>query len=665
MLASAIGGWLRAVLLLSPITSAAELQPAALYTRPPQTESVIPSPSGDRVALLMRGAQGRLQLGITDASGRGAIKIIAAYSDGDVRRVRWVNDNRLVYEAFEAGPRIEKNGAGTMAVDHDGSNARPLIAWRWSNWETGTSITSRVLTYGWFLLDTVDDGSADVLVYHRETRSGADQFTLSRLNTLTGERRNLSYGLPAGTAQWVLDDKHEPRVVWARAGDRVTIHWRPPSSEEWKQLESFDRFAEDEGFSPVMIDRGGRLLAVARIQRDAAALHEYDVKNGRLNPEPLVAVRGFDLDPTAEIDSRSGAVVGVHFEADRPYSHWFDDRLRSVQRMVDVALPGRTNRIRCGRCETTRHFVVHSSSDQSPGEYFLLDHAEKRLTSLGKARPWIDETTQARRTFHRFTARDGMTIPVYVTHPAGAMPSDRLPAVVLVHGGPWVKGTNLLWHDDAQFLASRGYRVIEPEFRGSVGYGWRLQRAGWKQWGLAMQDDLADAVQWAAAQGTIDPARVCIMGSSYGGYAALMSPIRHPTTYRCAVSFAGVTDIGLMYSVHWSDISEESKRFGMPRMLGDPDADKGLLQAASPLQRVKELGVPVLLAHGGEDRRVTLDHARQFISAARAAGVTIEDVVYTNEGHGWFDPENQTDFYQRVERFLARALAAPVTEASR
>jgi len=659
------GLWL--LLALLAVGSVAAEPPAAeLFARSPRIVEMLPSPSGDRVAVILTADEGRQQLGVLDLPPREPMKVIAAYSDGNVQRVHWVNNDRLVYEVYQPGPIVTENGAGVMAVDRDGGNQRPLIAWRYSNWTTGTSIKSRVLTYGWFFHSTIDDGSADILVYHQQDEgAGQYSYSLSRLDTLTGERRPLSLGVPARTQRWLLDDGFEPRVVVSSKDGRTAVHWRAPASPDWKQLESFDTYAGDDGFEALRVENGDRLLAVARVKSDSAALFAYDLKTGKLIPEPLVAVKGFDLAPSLEVDSKTRSVVGVHFEADRPYTYWFDDKLDAAQKMVDAALPSRTNKLRCGRCESARYLVVHSSSDRLPGEYFILDREEKRLISLGKERPWIDESSQARRSFHRFAARDGVSIPVYVTHPAGAAPSDRLPAVVLVHGGPWVKGTNLLWHDDAQFLASRGYRVIEPEFRGSTGYGWKLFRAGWKEWGRAMQDDLLDAVQWAGKQGLVDTARVCIMGASYGGYAALMSPIKHPGAYRCAVSHVGVTDIDLMYSVHWSDLSDDYKRYGMPRLIGDREKDGDLLLEASPLHRVRELKVPVLLAHGADDRRVPLEHASKFVSAARDAGVAVDYVSYTDEGHGWYHPENHADFYRRIEKFLAASLGAPAAAAAK
>jgi dipeptidyl aminopeptidase/acylaminoacyl peptidase len=249
-----------------------------------------------------------------------------------------------------------------------------------------------------------------------------------------------------------------------------------------------------------------------------------------------------------------------------------------------------------------------------------------------------------------------LPLPVYLTRPAAAKEGEQLPGVVLVHGGPFVRGHNLQWDAEAQFLASRGYLVIETEYRGSTGYGFRHFRAGWKEWGQAMQDDLADAVAWAVQRRLVDPKRVCIAGGSYGGYAALMGPIRNPGVYQCAVSFAGVTDIDLMYSIAWSDLSEEWKRYGMPQLIGDPKEEGERVTAASPLRQASRIKVPVMLAHGGLDRRVPIDHSRRFRSEAERAGVKVEWVAYADEGHGFVNPANRADYWRRMENFLSRSI---------
>jgi len=254
-------------------------------------------------------------------------------------------------------------------------------------------------------------------------------------------------------------------------------------------------------------------------------------------------------------------------------------------------------------------------------------------------------------------------MPVLVTQPAGGV-RQPAPTVVLVHGGPWVRGTRWMWEPMAQFMASRGYLVLEPEFRGSTGYGVKLFRAGWKQWGLAMQDDLADTLAWAVKQGWADPKRACIMGASYGGYAAMMGAVTQGDLFKCAINWVGVTDIGLMSSIHWSDFSDEWKNYGMKRLVADPDTDAEQMKRTSPLLRAKEIRMPLLMAYGGEDRRVPIKHGTDMKAALRP-DQPLEWVVYGEEGHGWFNLKTNEDFWGRVERFLGRhigpgAAAAPV-----
>lgn len=659
-----------AFVIAGPGWAAAPVPTAEDFASQAQIDNVVVSPSGGRMALLTPAADGRSRLTVMDLDPIGAPRIVAEFSDANVRRVRWVNDDRLVFDVSQDGAVVKEWGGGTFAVNHDASDQVHLIAWAYHTDRDGSIIPSKILPWGWFFHSTVDDGSNDVFVYReiKDSRGDLSEFQLSRLDTKTRTIRSLSRSMPDGTRQWLLDANNEPRMIVARRDGRNKVFWRDSSGAAWVEVADFDPLGES-GFTPLWVDEDGSIVVSARLDSDTTSLHRFDPKTRRIDPQPLVRVSGFDLTHILETDSKTQKLMGMHTVTDRPTSVWFDLAMQRLQQGIDAAMPkDRINRLYCGRCQSTRFFVVHSSSDRQPGEYFLFDRTKSTLQRLGRARPRIDEAAQGLRSFHRVAARDGLSVPVYVTHPPGADSAARaaLPAVVLVHDGPWVRGASLRWKADAQFLATRGYRVLEPEFRGSSGYGFRHFRAGWKQWGAAMQDDLVDTVRWAAAQGLVDPARVCVVGASYGGYAALMAPIVHPGVFRCAASFAGVTDIELMYDIQWSDISEDSRRYGMPTLIGDPRKDEALLAAASPLKRVAELKIPVLVTHGGEDRRVPIEHSERFVSAARRAGVDVESHNYMEEGHGFFRPANEADHYRRLEKFLAKALQpARPAEASK
>jgi dipeptidyl aminopeptidase/acylaminoacyl peptidase len=293
--------------------------------------------------------------------------------------------------------------------------------------------------------------------------------------------------------------------------------------------------------------------------------------------------------------------------------------------------------------------LVVSSSDAQPPVYALYNTETQSLTRFARTMPNIDPRTLGRMEFVRYKARDGRTVPLYYTLPPAHYGKSRLPAVVLIHGGPWVRGSHWGWDSQAQLLASRGYLVLEPEFRGSNGYGYAHLKAGFGQWGGTMQDDVTDAVQWAITQGLADPQRVCAAGASYGGYATLMALAKEPQLFKCGVAWVAVTDIELMFTASWSDATESVRRYGLTAMIGDPKVDAEKLRAASPTANAARITQPLLLAYGAQDLRVPLEHGRKFRALVTQQNKDVEWVVYGDEGHGWLKPENNLDFWTRVE----------------
>jgi len=222
-----------------------------------------------------------------------------------------------------------------------------------------------------------------------------------------------------------------------------------------------------------------------------------------------------------------------------------------------------------------------------------------------------------------------------------------------VHGGPFLRGAYWGWSPEPAFLASLGYAVLQAEFRGSAGWGFKLQRAGWKQWGRGMQDDLDDGVDWLAREGTIDPKRVCIMGGSYGGYAVMMGLARDPQRWRCGIDLFGVTDINLLFDISWADYAySDYLKYAAKEMIGDPEKDAAMFKAASPLEHASDIRVPVLMVYGLQDRRVPIVHGEKMRDALQALGKPVEWVVYQEEGHGVALERNRFDLYRRVAAFL-------------
>jgi dipeptidyl aminopeptidase/acylaminoacyl peptidase len=224
--------------------------------------------------------------------------------------------------------------------------------------------------------------------------------------------------------------------------------------------------------------------------------------------------------------------------------------------------------------------------------------------------------------------------------------------VVYIHGGPYVRGTQWEWSREPQFLAAHGYAVIEPEFRGSAGFGYSLFRAGWKQWGLAMQDDISDATRWAIQKGYADPKRIAIGGASYGGYATLMGLAKEPDLYRCGFEWVGVTDIKLLFADNWNDASDDQLKYGIPLMVADPVKDAEQIKATSPIENAARIHQPLLMAYGTYDRRVPIVNGTQMRDALAATNAHVEWISYLYEGHGWYIEADNIDFWTRVLSFL-------------
>ncbi len=500
------------------------------------------------------------------------------------------------------------------------------------------------------------DGSNDVLVLGlRRTRSAeAAGVKLARLDTTTGVTRNLGDGAPDHVTHWVVDRQGRPAAVATWHEGRFRAYLKSTADSGWVKWQDAVGIGGTYAI-PYWVGSDGQLFALVRGVDDATALYVVDPKTGQLEPEPMVSLKGYDFTGSVVYDAQARRLLGVHYETDGQGTVWMDPLMRATQAAVDALLQGTINRINCQRCASSPTVLVTALSDRQPPVYYLYNRDNKALTPVGASRPWIKAQAMGGRDVHRFAARDGLSIPVLVTHPPGK-PEGARPAVVLVHGGPWVRGTHWAWEPEAQFLASRGYVVIEPEFRGSAGYGFKHFRAGWKQWGLAMQDDVADAVQWAVKQGWVDPKRVCIAGASYGGYATLMGLVRDHELYRCGIEWAGVSDINLMYSIDWSDMSEESKSYSMPLMIGDKVTDAKQLKDTSPLEQAARIRRPLLMAYGAVDQRVPIEHGKYLRDAVEKTNKDVEWVVYGDEGHGWRKLETNVDFWTRVEKFLERHL---------
>ena len=651
------------IAMSSAITASAAPPALEAFFKAPEWRGAALSPDGKRLAVVMTVPGKRGALAIVDIGAPEKSRLIAGFSDVDVGVIQWVNDHRLVYTSWDGNASLtESIWPGLWAVDDTGQNNRQLIYNADSPESIRTHIADRTLPWHWKLHNVLRDGSNDVIIedHQYDANGQPTAIQLARLDTRSGSKRAVIENPPAHPFSWWTDPQGKVIAVETRNKGKSTLQL--PDGDGWRTLSQGDA-ATGEGheFEALTAYVPGYLFLIASDPEDKSdtnVLARLDLTKPGTAPQVLVGMPDFDFIGGPVVDEQTNRLLGIQFESDAQGSYWFDAQFKALQAEIDKLLPNTINRIACTACTSAASVLVVASSDRQPPVYFRFDRAEHKLTALINSRSWIDPAQMGHRELLRFKARDGMNIPVMITHPPGPARAN-LPAVVLVHGGPFVRGTH--WADwradaEAQFLASRGYVVIEPEFRGSTGYGHDLYSAGFKQWGLAMQDDVSDAMDFAVAKGWVDAKRVCIGGASYGGYATLMGLAKEPDRYRCGFEWAGVTDIDLMYSINWSDTSEASKEYGMRKMIGDPEKDAAQLAATSPIKLAARINKPLLLAYGGADVRVPLKHGAAFRSAVEEHNHDVEWVVYQDEGHGWLALETNVDFWTRVEKLLARSI---------
>ncbi len=474
-----------------------------------------------------------------------------------------------------------------------------------------------------------------------------------RLDTRTDAARDLvSPPLPDHPQSWVIDGAGKVRGVVTENAGETSLYVPPDVPGEWRRIAHFRSAEPGNGFGIEAFGADGRLYVTQSSDTPGSAdtLNIMDLATGKVSIDPVLSVKGFDFQGSLVQDWSRHRVLGVHYEADADGTAWLAPEMSALQKRVDAAMPGLVNQIDPAACGCAALVLVTSWSDRQATQFHLFDRNTGQLTLIGGTHPALAPESMASTSFERITARDGHDLPVYVTRPHGKGP---WPTVVVVHGGPFVRGWNWRWDPESQFLASRGYIVVKPEFRGSTGYGNDLFLDGLRQWGLKMQDDIADATVWAAKKGWADPSRTCIEGGSYGGYATLMGLVRYPDLYRCGIASAAVTDLGMMFDLWWSDADDDWKNYGMPLMAGDPVKDADQFVTTSPLAQAARITRPLLLAHGGLDRRVPVEHATRLRDALAAHNAPVTWMLYRDEGHGWSSPDNRADWFRQMEKFLA------------
>lgn len=642
---------LLAGLLASAALHAADEAPIALeqFFQKPATTGASISPDGRHVALRKMSPEGRSILMVLNVETRER-KVVANFRNADVHSFYWLNDVRLAYTLGNVDYQGGIGQPGLYAVDRDGKEVTGLsrtINPPRSFADRGDYASSTYLDKSSINGFPTRKEDGMFVIVHQD-----DKQTLARINTRNGDFTDIR--APAGTYRWLTDPAGNVRVVTARRNNKDVVLIKP--NDTWRELASFDP-AAPEAFRPVLY-LDGTLYVRAYQGTNEAAIYRYDLQKNAIDETPIISVPGYDANGYFVLDDKK--MLGYRINTDSETTVWFDADMKALQKEVDALLPGTLNTLSVGGHSETGYVVVDAHRDVQDDAYFLYHRSSKKLQSLGAARPDLDPERMAPMAVERYAARDGLQVPLYITLPTqrGNKPA---PTVVLIGDAAWQRSAYWEWDAEVQFLASRGYVVRQPQPRGTEGFGRAHVAAGAKQWGRAIQDDIADAVKWSTQHGYTDASRVCIVGGGYGGYAAMMALARDAAVFKCGVSWSGITDLPAMFRRNWDGSADERALLQLRATIGDPKLDATQLREASPLHNAARIKQPVLLAYGKQDGRVPFDDGRKFYTALAAANPQVEWLEYTPDVEDAKTQKNRIDLWRRIEAFLGKQIgrAAP------
>ena len=494
------------------------------------------------------------------------------------------------------------------------------------------------------ILDALPDDDEHILVTHNKRDKRI--FDVYRVNIKTGEEKLAALN-PGNFTGWITDHAGKIRGAVSADGVNTSLFYRATEADAFKSIVTTN-FRESVSVAAFTADNK-QMYVISNRGRDKSALFEFDpiaAKEGKLVFEhPVVDVSGLGWSRARNVPTQ------VDYQIDKAERHFLDAEAKRIYEALQTKLPGYEINFQSATKDEQR-LIVAASSDRTPGSRYLYDVKANSLKKLADINGAIAEADMAEMKPIAYTSRDGLTIRGYLTLPK-RITAKNLPVIINPHGGPWARD-GWGYNPEIQFLANRGYAVLRMNFRGSTGFGRKFWEASFKQWGLTMQDDVTDGVNWLVKEGIADPKRIAIYGASYGGYATLSGITRTPDLYAAAVSYVGVSNMfTFMKSIppYWKPFLEM-----MTEKVGDAEIDKAQLTLTSPALNADKIKTPLFVAQGAKDPRVVKAESDQMVEALKKRGVDVDYMVKDNEGHGFRNQENQFDFYEAMEKFLARHL---------
>lgn len=595
----------------------------AFFENPEKTAFTI-SPDGNFIAFLGP-YESRLNIFVQDADMAAPPVRVTSTTERDITYYFWKNNNTLLYIKDSGGDENYK----LYAIDRNGTNKRDLTP------EQNVRIE---------IIDELRNFPDEVIIAMNKNNPAL--FEPYRLNIKTGEKKQLAHNKDMANpiTMWKADNEGKLRMaVSVEKGTKTHLLYRDSEEAPFRSLLVSDW---KEMVEPLFFDENNKFIyALSNLNRDKAALVKIDPNNPQ-HPEIILEHADVDI-MYAERSPKNHNLISAYYATDKKHLIFFDEEVKKVYAYLSEKFPGDDiyfNSIN----DNENHFIVRTYNDKTPGDFYLFHADENVIKHLATVNPNIQKEKMSAMSPVAFSARDGLPLQGYLTIPEGSK-GKHLPAVILVHGGPTSRD---YWgyRADVQLLASRGYAVLQINFRGSYGYGKSFTTAGFKEWGKKMQDDISDGVQWLIDSEIADPERIAIFGSSYGGYAALAGVTFTPDLYTCGIAYVGPSNLFTLLNnlpSYW-----EPEKEMLYEMIGHPVKDSLLLYNASPVFHAENIQVPLFIAQGGNDPRVNKIESEQMVDALRNNNVQVVYMLKENEGHGFKLEENRLEFYQAMIGFL-------------
>jgi len=620
------------------LADAAEPLPVEAFARLPDVGQVRLSPDGKKVAALAKvvksGEMRGTAVQVYDVD-KAESSVVAYGETGKfvIRRIIWANNDYVLVSARFPALRFGTPTTETrmFSVDINTKESRGVLSGAYlRRQEYLPQYQDRIID----LLPAEEDEILLAIRLERSLGLGVIKVDISNSKVKRVLRERSDF------VGFATDRQHRIRVgVYQNDTEYQVLH-HPIDDNSWIPLWTYEAFSADSVW-PLGFAKDPNILFVRAYHEGREAVFKVDLRDPSLNKELVFSDPVYDASGSLIYSELSGRVVGIRYSADGGFTFW-DDEYKALQEAIDRALPETTN-ILYSMSDDERRYVIVATSDTEPGTYYVGDRDKNSLKYLARRRPALPVDRMSAKNTVTYEARDGLEIEGFLTLPQGEG-EGPYPAIVFPHGGPisFDDGGFDYW---TQYFASRGYAVLQMNFRGSAGYGYDFMKAGLQNWGLEMQNDVEDGTRWLIEEGIADPDHICVVGASYGGYAALMEAVRNPDLYNCAVSFAGVTDV--------ADLVSSQRRYSNYEIVKEQVGSKTReLRQRSPLHNVDDIEIPVLLAHGTKDRSVPDRHSRRMHRALEKDGKDVTYLEFEDGDHHLSRQEHRIAFFKAMDEFL-------------